>query len=713
MPPRLFSRVLIALSFGFAALPLATSSAAELPRERSPERIDGRYIVGFRPSVARPGELSDKLEEAEGFETDLRYRHALEGFSARLSPAQLGRLREDPRVDFIVADRTARALESVPLATGDGAPMGVRRMRAATTAETHEASSVNVAVIDTGIDLSHPDLNAAHGKSCVGTATAQDDNGHGTHVAGTIAAENDGARVVGVAPGTRVYAVKVLDAKGSGTWSQVICGIDWATSTRTDADPSNDIAVANMSLGGVGSPVQGCATTTDPLHVAICNSTAAGVTYVVAAGNDGWDFDYPSQPDVPAAYPQVLTVSAVSDSDGLSGGVGGSPACRTGEADDRYASFSNYAKTAGGQAHTVAAPGVCILSDARGGGTTTMSGTSMAAPHIAGQVALCLGEAGTPGPCAGLPPAEIIQKVREDAAAHTAANPSYGFVGDPARPVTGRYYGYLSHVGIAPAPPPPPPEPDSTPPTVVGVSPIDGAGGISPTTSVSVTFSEAMHMASAQSAYSLLPMAGGPAVAGSFSWSGATMTFRPSVALAQGTWFTVTETTAATDVAGNPLASPTSWSFRTLANVTSTPGSTSVESGTLRSGDATRLATDNNSYYEVNSTSSGTRTTSWYGTFPAVSNDLTGLKVTYRGKNSKSCAQTVAIWSYATGSWTQLDSRSVVTSEITIERTPSGALGSYVSGSSGDGVLQVRVRCTRSTSFYASGELLKIAYVRP
>ena len=110
--------------------------------------------------------------------------------------------------------------------------------------------------------------------------------------------------MVGVAPGTKVYAAKVLAGDGSGTTSQVICGIDWVTSTRTDSDPSNDIAVANMSLGGSGPPVGSCATTTDPQHRALCASTAAGVSYVVAVGNDGWDFDYAAEPDTPAASPR-------------------------------------------------------------------------------------------------------------------------------------------------------------------------------------------------------------------------------------------------------------------------------------------------------------------------------------------------------------------------------------------------------------------------
>ena len=429
----------------------ANAFARPEPAKRAQQTIDGRFIVVYKSSVEDPARQTEKLERTKGFKSRLRYGRALKGFAAKLSTAQVRALRADPTVGLVAPDRPVKAVGSVPLVAGEPTPPpGLRRIGAATASTTREASGANVAVIDTGVDLDHPDLNVTSGKNCVSpSAAADDDHGHGTHVAGTIAAENDGSGVVGGAPASKVFAAKVLDRAGSGTMSQVICGIDWVAATRSDSDPSNDISVANMSLGGSGQPVQSCATTSDPEHKAICNATAAGVHFVVAAGNDGWDFDYPSAPDVPAAYPEALTVTAMGDTDGQAGAAGAAPSCRTGEADDRYASFSNYAATTGGERHTIAAPGVCIRSTARGGGYTTMSGTSMAAPHVAGALALCLEEGGARGPCAGLSPAQVVERFRAEAASRSAGEPGSGFAGDPTQPLTGRYFGHLAWVGNA------------------------------------------------------------------------------------------------------------------------------------------------------------------------------------------------------------------------------------------------------------------------
>jgi subtilisin len=393
-------------------------------------------IVVFKAGVDVDAR-TQTLERALGFSARFRYHAALPGFAARLTAAQVAALEHDAAVAFVSDDRPVEAADA--LQAGETVPTGVGRIAAATSSSAEGAASVAVAVIDTGIDLAHPDLNAAAGKNCVSsTSPPQDDNGHGTHVAGTIAAKNTGSGVVGVAPGTTVYAVKVLNRNGSGTWSQVICGIDWVTANAA----SRNIRVASMSLGGSGTNDGNCGlSNADALHRAICNSVAAGVSYVVAAGNSGASF----ASFVPAAYPEVVTVTAFSDSDGAPGGLGGAPSCRTGEKDDWYASFSNYAPSsdAVAEGHTIAAPGVCILSDWPGGGTAVLSGTSMATPHVSGSVALCI----SAGACtAGASPGLTI-------AAIDNSDPSTGFVGDPSSALSGRYYGYTAWDGLLQQPP--------------------------------------------------------------------------------------------------------------------------------------------------------------------------------------------------------------------------------------------------------------------
>jgi subtilisin len=278
-------------------------------------------------------------------------------------------VRSDSRVNYVAADRDV----SIAAQT---LPTGINRIdgELSTTVSGNGSGSVNVdvAAIDTGIDIDHPDLNVVGGMNCSTGRSFDDSNGHGSHVAGTIAAKDDAQGVVGVAPGARLHAVRVLNPPGSGSFSSVICGIDWVTAS------ASVIEVASMSLGGTGSePSGGGCNTGDPLHDAVCNSVAAGVTYAVAAGNESDD----AANHVPAAYDEVITVSALADFDGLPGRLG-SPTCR-GDVDDTFANFSNF-----GADVDLIAPGVCILSTYKRGGYATISGTSMAAPHFAGAAAL-------------------------------------------------------------------------------------------------------------------------------------------------------------------------------------------------------------------------------------------------------------------------------------------------------------------------------------
>ncbi|HEV8655930.1 MAG TPA: S8 family serine peptidase [Candidatus Limnocylindria bacterium] len=396
------------------------------------------YIVVYHQGIDVSAKTA-QLERAQGFTSAYQYEHALRGFAARLSDAQVTALRADPSVAFVGEDRVVKAVDQVPLQPGDSAPPGVQRIGAATTTTASAPSNVNVAVIDTGVQLSHPDLNAVNGKNCIRGGPANDDNGHGTHVAGTIGAKNNGAGVVGVAPGTRIYAVKVLDAQGSGTYAQVICGIDWVTANAA----ALNIKVANLSLGGPGPDDGSCGTIShDALHAAVCRSVAAGTVYVVAAGNSSEDF----AGSVPATFGEVLTVTAIADYDGRGGGLG-TGTCLDGffSPDDSPAWFSNF--TDGGEAsHTIAGPGTCITSTWTGGGYQTISGTSMAAPHVAGAVALCFGSGGVTGRCNGLSPSQVIQRMRDDAMARARSAPDAGFDGDPDH-AGDAYYGYLVWAG--------------------------------------------------------------------------------------------------------------------------------------------------------------------------------------------------------------------------------------------------------------------------
>ncbi len=413
------------------------------------------YIVIYdQSSPAASRAATADITADENVSPSHRFNSSVKGFSARLTAAQRTRILGDPRVANVVPDRIVKATSLVPLLSGDVLPTGVRRVGSGVDSTVRQASSVNVAVIDTGIDLTHPDLNAVAGTDCTGSGTSADGNGHGTHVAGTIGARNQGSGVVGVAPGTKLFAVRVLGNDGSGYTSQVVCGIDWVTATRTDANASNDIAVANMSLGSSGPAGDGdCGRAVgDAMHLAICRSVAAGVTYVVAAGNSGAD----EQGFVPANYPEVITVTAMGDSDGIPGSKGGVLSC-LGTVDDAQTSFSNYATRASDIAHTIAAPGGCIRSTYKGGAYATMSGTSMASPHVAGLVALCFGENGGSGPCTGKSPADVRTLLLNGAKAASAAAPANGFAGDPTRPVLGRYYGHLAATrfeaaGATPAP---------------------------------------------------------------------------------------------------------------------------------------------------------------------------------------------------------------------------------------------------------------------
>ncbi|MCA9193683.1 MAG: S8 family serine peptidase [Planctomycetales bacterium] len=311
------------------------------------------YIVMLRPGV-QPGQVAGR----HGIATDHVYQHALNGFAGVIPEPVLNRMLVDPDVIWIEPDQMAFAVAR-PTKTPPPpqvTPPGIARVGAIPL-----AVDVDIAIIDTGIDLTHSDLNVVSDVSFVSrTRSGNDDNGHGTHCAGIAAAMDNDIGVIGVAPGARLWAVKVLDRNGSGAYSTVISGVDYVAANAAD------ISVANMSLGGPNSVA---------LNTAIANAVAKGVVFVVAAGNSGANAGSSS----PANSPDVLCVSAIVDTDGQGGHLGTGTSYG---ADDTFASFSNY-----GEVVDIAAPGVNVYSTYKGNSYATLSGTSMASPHVAGAVA--------------------------------------------------------------------------------------------------------------------------------------------------------------------------------------------------------------------------------------------------------------------------------------------------------------------------------------
>jgi hypothetical protein len=246
---------------------------------------------------------------------------------------------------------------------------------------------VDIAVLDTGIDPTHPDLNVFRSVSFLAADdTASDPHGHGTHVAGIAAAYDDGNGVFGVAPGARLWSIKVVGPSMVGETSDLVAGLDYVK------QHAGEIDVANLSLGGLALGDDGnCGFTIgDPLHQAICSVVDSGVVVVASAGNFppyGRDASLVS----PAAYDEVLTVSAVVETDGLGPGAGQGDFTMYGPDNSFAGTFSNY-----GWDVDIAAPGVEVISTWPGGGYSTWTGTSMAAPHVAGAVAVWIARYGKP-----------------------------------------------------------------------------------------------------------------------------------------------------------------------------------------------------------------------------------------------------------------------------------------------------------------------------
>lgn len=334
-----------------AALPIVAVSPAQA--QRAGDKIPGAYICVFKNDVSRGNAQAEAHRAAQsvGAQANRVYTHAIRGFATNASPQGIENMkRNNPNIDYCEQDQvvTVIPIQAQGKPGGGGGvqpaqetPWGIARVNGGGAGTFPTAW-----VIDTGIDMTHPDLNvdAARSRNFVAREESpQDLNGHGTHVAGTIAAYDNTIGVIGVAPGAKVVAVRVLNRRGSGTTSGVIDGVDYVAQFAQAGD------VANMSLGGGVSTA---------LDTAVINASAR-VKFALAAGNES---DHANNHSPARANGQnIYTVSAITSG-------------------DRWASYSNF----GNPPVDLAEPGSSIKSTWLNGGYNTISGTSMATPHLAG-----------------------------------------------------------------------------------------------------------------------------------------------------------------------------------------------------------------------------------------------------------------------------------------------------------------------------------------
>lgn len=363
MDARRSIRSVLALPGAFALLlPLLIAASGD---DRTP------LVVTFTSQVSDARATAQGMADRYGFELDHVYEHALRGFAAEVPERAVDRIARDSRTAIIELDVEERI-------NAQSLPTGIDRIETDLVPAAdidHDDSTVpyHVAIIDTGLDGDHEDLNVAGGRNFTSLVTSAwgDDNGHGSHVGGTAGARDNDVGVVGVAPGANLWAVKVCNPLGLCLTSDIVAGIDWVAQQKRSGNV--DFAAANMSISTQDSS-NSCSNPDDSVHAAICGVVSEGVVFALAAGNSG---------ERKEAYPVAFSVSAIADFDGLAGAAG-SPTCRDDE-DDTLANFSNH-----GDSIDIAAPGVCIRSAWWDGGYRTISGTSMAAPHVAGAVALYL-----------------------------------------------------------------------------------------------------------------------------------------------------------------------------------------------------------------------------------------------------------------------------------------------------------------------------------
>ena len=334
---------------------LATAASSTAPGHA----IQNRYIVVFNPDVQDVPGLARRLAAANRGTVGFTYESAIKGFSIEVADAAPTALARNPNVAYVEQDQVMNAVAADPLFTQSGATWGIDRIDqhglplSTTFSYTNTGAGVRAYIIDTGIRFDHAQFGgrAVSGYDAVDGGTADDCNGHGTHVAGTV-----GGSSYGVAKGVALVAVRVLNCSGSGTTSGVIAGIDWVTADHA----AGASAVANMSLGGGASTA---------LDAAVRRSIADGVSYAIAAGNGNFiGIAQDACRSSPARVAEAMTIGATDKT-------------------DRKASWSNY-----GSCVDWFAPGVGITSSwyTSATATSTISGTSMATPHVAGVAALHL-----------------------------------------------------------------------------------------------------------------------------------------------------------------------------------------------------------------------------------------------------------------------------------------------------------------------------------
>jgi subtilisin family serine protease len=427
----LHSRTCVALALAAGGLAFAPSGAM------AQERIEGQYIVVLKPqSSGAAAENTKRKVRARGGQVQREFGRVLNGFSASLDDQALAEVRSDPAVDYVEPDRVITLNDTQTNATWGldridqpGRPLN------GTYNYTSTGTGVTAYIIDTGLRFTHSEFSggrASSGYDAVDGGSADDCNGHGTHVAGTV-----GGSTYGVAKQVRIVAVRVLNCSGSGSTSGVIAGINWVTTNHAAGAP----AVANMSLGGGVSA---------SLDTAVRNSIADGVTYAVAAGNENTNACNSS----PSRVAEAITVGATTSTDARS-------------------SFSNY-----GTCVDVFAPGSSITSSWHTSdvATNTISGTSMASPHAAGAAALFLQL--TPSAS----PATIADTIVTKATAGVVTNAG---TGSPNRLL------FTAPTGTPTEPPPPPPPCATTPYT--GTLSGTGANGYAPSNLGSTSTTSGVH----------------------------------------------------------------------------------------------------------------------------------------------------------------------------------------------------------------------------